>query len=1105
MELSIETTRSRFLGNRAEKRIRYARFLNGASGISREALKALASRLVRVSILLALLGSFVIGRPVGAVEWEFKPPRVGSVVPPSAWMVDRPLATVTISPEFTFPLQLVYFSSRSERGAFGDKWFCPQLESTVLPRGKGVLVWTPPSGGVIGLFVKKNNAGHFTDPEHGYLAKVTGALTTITGKDGWEYLYRTGRLVTVHAPSGRQLEYGFTGGNLIQVTFRDNVSSQSRSVLSLTRQSNDRVVGLSVNGVQYQFAYGNGADGRLVLLTRPGVRDPEKFEYNRDGLLSSVAVPGGAPLLFKSEFVKFEKGQQHDDPADKNKTGNWRLTDDGVFSYSYDKNGVTARDRSGGWQSYAFAQNRGVETSRNSGGEELIKYYFRAPGRKHDGKLRRVEKNERVLLENFYDKKTGNLIESRDEAGVSTFYEYPAPRKREASLFVGVSTRADDSACDKPVRILRANGKGGRDLVVAIEYDGAGRVLSRTEPGNKITRLSYNARGEIESLTDPAGVRTTMNRDAFGRVNSIVKGDQRQTVVYDDSGRVKSKVQPDGQTTEFSYDPAGNLAAVKQNGVTVTTYQRDANGQVTGQADAIGRATRIERDARGNLTAEHQPNGTVTRYEYDAAGHRTAQIDGKGNRITFRYDQGGRLIEQKNPLGQTLTWTYDSEGRLTGRTNGVQTVTQTYNENGRLKKIDYGAPGEKILYTYDQKGRARKLATPTNCMTLYYDEGDRIIARQFTRGDTKRVIRYSWDTMNRKIAVILSEKCTKPITKGDRKAKAADGYTVLQQTEYAYDQVGRLLELKSNGECVCRYKYDTQGRLMLRNYGNGVSSKHDYDKYGHLTRMEIGGGVIAKPLVLTCQWDSSGQILSRSWNNETQKFTNNSNGRILTESFFGAVPPKLSDRNEIDSTVSAFGAVVVENSASGAVENINNNGKCPKEGIRYCDESNQNKSAIAPRNAKTCRYGYFDKIMSLELADGTYFGFDYYPDGKLAVQALIPQLAERNKLTTHHNPSGIIRHLIGLENDEETEQSTEQAVMNNCAREEFVWDENALICKNKVTFAVENSVRGIPVTSVHGFEKPQTYFINDIYGTTLALINGMNVYPIPLQSACSPN
>ena len=96
--------------------------------------------------------------------WTFDPPRMGRVLQggDGAWVVDYTLGNFSAGAEFSFPLQLVYLNQRDNRGLFGPHWFCPQLESTVLPREHGVLVWTQPSGAEIALQADEKRVGEYS-------------------------------------------------------------------------------------------------------------------------------------------------------------------------------------------------------------------------------------------------------------------------------------------------------------------------------------------------------------------------------------------------------------------------------------------------------------------------------------------------------------------------------------------------------------------------------------------------------------------------------------------------------------------------------------------------------------------------------------------------------------------------------------------------------------------------------------------------------------------------------------------------------------------------------------------------------------------------------
>ncbi|MFN7141735.1 MAG: hypothetical protein ACK4UN_20630, partial [Limisphaerales bacterium] len=103
--------------------------------------------LVTFGILLFEWDSAVAASPA---TWTFAPSKVGRALHEGGWTVEYSLGQINASPEFSFPLQLIYRNNRDQQGMFGSRWWCPQLESTVLPQGRGILVWTMPSGGMVG-------------------------------------------------------------------------------------------------------------------------------------------------------------------------------------------------------------------------------------------------------------------------------------------------------------------------------------------------------------------------------------------------------------------------------------------------------------------------------------------------------------------------------------------------------------------------------------------------------------------------------------------------------------------------------------------------------------------------------------------------------------------------------------------------------------------------------------------------------------------------------------------------------------------------------------------------------------------------------------------
>ena len=72
--------------------------------------------------------------------------------------------------------------------------------------------------------------------------------------------------------------------------------------------------------------------------------------------------------------------------------------------------------------------------------------------------------------------------------------------------------------------------------------------------------------------------------------------------------------------------------------------------------------------------------------------------------------------------------------------------------------------------------------------------------------------------------------------------------------------------------------------------------------------------------------------------------------------------------------------------------------------------------------------------------------------------------------------------------------------------EELVWDGLALLYRNGETFAIEPHVSGgIPVASTRDPQNgTPTYYLNDILGTTLAVVNADKIQIVPLTAFGKP-
>jgi hypothetical protein len=272
--------------------------------------------------------------------WTFAPSKVGRALHEGGWTVEYLLGQVNASPEFSFPLQLIYRNNREQAGMFGSQWWCPQLESTVLPRGPGVLVWTMPSGGMVGFKEDERRAGDFRSFDGNWQARMSANRVNIINAEGWQYGYSRGRLDSVTSPTGRVLEFAWAGDRFQGIQLRD-VASGTRLVLAqATYGENRRLGALELTGqAPHRFAYAkDGREERLVGWAPPIGRSVGFVYHPESKVLARTMLGDGKDPAdiaeFRTEFVPpFEGDKPKNNPEAKRNPGNWWLVA-GIFSES---------------------------------------------------------------------------------------------------------------------------------------------------------------------------------------------------------------------------------------------------------------------------------------------------------------------------------------------------------------------------------------------------------------------------------------------------------------------------------------------------------------------------------------------------------------------------------------------------------------------------------------------------------------------------------------------------------------------------------------------------------------------------------------------------
>ena len=223
---------------------------------------------------------------------------------------------------------------------------------------------------------------------------------------------------------------------------------------------------------------------------------------------------------------------------------------------------------------------------------------------------------------------------------------------------------------------------------------------------------------------------------------------------------------------QYEYDANGNITHIQQ-GDTHLYYQYDALNQLVREDNSIlNKSITYTYDDRGNILNKTEyayvANGgtlgaaadTITygyESEYQAWADQLTSYDGEA----IRYDASGNPTTYR---GYTMAW---QGRRLTGATNGTNTISYSYDENGiRTQKTvngtvtNYNYHGsalisqvtgnDTLLFSYDANGNVA--AVNYNGTYYYYVRNGQNDIIRLIDGESNTVVEYAYDSWGRQIS-----------------------------------------------------------------------------------------------------------------------------------------------------------------------------------------------------------------------------------------------------------------------------------------------------------------------------------------------------------------
>jgi RHS repeat-associated protein len=392
------------------------------------------------------------------------------------------------------------------------------------------------------------------------------------------------------------------------------------------------------------------------------------------------------------------------------------------------------------------------------------------------------------------------LLTLNEPEGRFTEYSYDAADRRTGEALSGplLTPQVRSWQYDQRGRETRRTDATGGHWVSA--YDGAGNLLSRTDPLGHSVNLTYNSRNWLSSESGPVAGRTIQygydpvgNRIAERHANGreIAHGFDALNRLTD-STDVLGEFEP-AQFSRTAYDADSNVIARTDGNGNQTTYVVDALNRVTTERRPLARILSWTHTIHGEVQTATDAEGATTVHEVDAMGRITKTIAPEPflYETLFVHDDTNNVIEQTNARGLTTTWTFDGLNRRTTQTD---------------PPLDLVSSALTQHWTHDAAGNVRSQLDRRGIETsMTYDGENRLLATQ-RDGLTKRTLTYD----------LAGNLATEADANGNL-------------TTHTYNAANERIETRRPDDVIERWTYFPWGDLQSTTDADGVTTTRDYD------------------------------------------------------------------------------------------------------------------------------------------------------------------------------------------------------------------------------------------------------------------------------------
>ena len=438
---------------------------------------------------------------------------------------------------------------------------------------------------------------------------------------------------------------------------------------------------------------------------------------------------------------------------------------------------------------------------------------------------------------------------------------------------------------------------------VTIDYDSSDLLLNQLLiPGLSPVSFTHDSRGRFKSAS--IGARTiSVAYDENGNLDYITTPDNKTfDYTYDIMGRLKYEYLPDGTSVQYDYDNNGNVTALTNPKNIPHSFGYTANDQRKTYTAPLSGSYLYAYDKERKLRTVTFPSGKVISNTY-TNGRLTSTQTPEG---TTNFEYGcANMLSLAAKGSESLFYAYDGSLLTSVASSGVlnQAINYTYNNDFRISSMTYAGAVEN--FGYDNDG----LLTTAGGYTITRNAqnglpgsvSDGALTHTRTFSGYGEIDGYS-NTINSSDVYTLN--ATRDLSgRITQRIEVVDGSTVIW--DYAYDDLGRLIEAKKDSIIVESYTYDDNGnRTLETNTLRGIASRaltysdedhlitagtdtYQFDVDGFLTQKTTSAGLT------TFDYSSRGELLNTTLSNGTIiSYDHDPMGRRITKKVDGVIVEK---------------------------------------------------------------------------------------------------------------------------------------------------------------------------------------------------------------------